>query len=255
MEARPGTQSEPTVRFIRACPAALGPMRADKAVLGLLPTLAFRHCEPVRTASSFGWYIFPPADIALKWNGSDVFYREDDGSWHPLMRSYLPGTMENWNAHAPQELHDLCPAFLGRLQLPGLVQIWSGLLCGTAPGWSVHVRPVANQRPSFLYSAYEGIVESDRYQPFPLFMNIQLIATDTVIEIPQGVPFFQVQPLRRETYGEQAHRMHESVGFDSMQTNDWWGYRATIRVEADDEPPEMGQYAAATRQRGRHEPE
>lgn len=251
MASRP----EPTVRFIRAYPQALGPMRADKAVLGLLPTLAFRHCEPVRTASSFGWYIFAPVDIALKWNGSDVFWRDGEGAWHPLTQTYLPGMLEDWNANAPEALHDLCPPLLGRLQLPGLVQVWSGLLCATAPGWSVHIRPVANQRPSFLYSQYEGVVEGDRYQPFPLFMNIQLVATDTVIEIPTGVPFFQVQPLLRQTYGEEAHRMHEDVGLgpEAMREADWRGYRGTIRVEEAGEPPEMGQYTAATRKRGRHE--
>jgi hypothetical protein len=250
-----GPESAPTVRFIRACPTALGPMRADKAVLGLLPTLAYRHCEPVRTASSFGWYIFTPADIALRWNGSDVFHRADDGNWQPLMRTTLPEADEAWDLHAPGELKGLCPPFLTRLQLPGLVQIWSGLLCGTAPGWSVHVRPVANQRPSFLYSQYEGIVEADRYQPFPLFMNIQLLATDTVIEIPQGVPFFQVQPLQRETYGDTAHRWHEDAGFDRMDAEDWRGFRGTIRLEGGDAPPEMGQYTADTRKRTRHGPE
>jgi hypothetical protein len=257
MRSEPSTPSEATVRLIRVHEPALGPMRADKAVLGLMPTLAYRHCEPMRTASSFGWYVFPPEDIALKWNGSDTFYRNEEGEWQPLVNAWLPGSHEAWDAHAPQSLHGLVPSFLTRQPLPGLVQIWSGLLCATRPGWSVLVRPVVNQRPSFLYSYFEGLVEADRFQPFPLFMNIQLIATDTVIEIPKMVPLFQIQPLRRETYGDEAHRMEEvvGVGADAMRPEDWVGYRKTIRVEGPDEPVEMGRYTAETRKRGRHEPE
>ena len=97
------------------------------------------------------------------------------------------------------------PAFLSRLQLPGLVQIWTGLLCSTAPGWSVLVRPPSNMRGSFLYSAYEGIIETDSFRPCPLFMNIQLLATDVDIQLPKLVPLLQVQPLLRETYSENTH--------------------------------------------------
>jgi hypothetical protein len=257
MHSEPGVRSEPTVRLIRAYPEALGPMRADKAVLGTMPTMAFRHCEPMRTASSFGWYIFPPEDIALRFNGADVFYRTEEGAWEPLVNTYLPGSHETWDAHAPESLHGLVPSFLGRLPMPGLVQVWSGLLCATRPGWSVLVRPVVNLRQSFLYACSEGLVEADRFQPFPLFMNIQLLATDTVIEIPKLVPLFQIQPLRRETYGEEAHQLEETVGLDaqSMRPQDWAAYRKTIRVEGPGEPIETGQYTAATRKRGRHQPE
>lgn len=260
MQVQPDSpESEPTVIFHRVYPAAIPPMRADKAALGIIPSMAFRHCEPVRTASSYGWYIFPPEDIYLKWNGSDVFHLQD-GEWHPLSHAYLPGFEEYWNKHAPEELHGLAPRFLSRLQLPGLVQIWSGLLCGAREDWSILVRPVVNMRGSYLYSCYEGLVEADRFKPFPLFMNIQLVATDVVIEIPKMVPFFQVQPLLRETYGNGAHKYSDIEGLEPaedgrprMSELDWAGYRNTIRVESSDAPPESGRYTAATRKRTKHD--
>ena len=52
-----------TVKFHRVYPAAVPIMRADKAALGLMPTMAYRHCEPMRTASSFGWYAFPAEEV------------------------------------------------------------------------------------------------------------------------------------------------------------------------------------------------
>lgn len=255
------SDAEPTVRFHRVYPAAVAPMRADKSALGLMPTMAFRHCEPMRMASSFGWYIFPPEDVYLKFNGADTFHCGADGEWQPLQRAELPGFNAYWDQHAPEALQGLAPAWISRLQLPGLVQIWSGLLCATQPGWSVLVRPLVNQRNSFLFAPFEGLVEADRFQPFPLFTNIQLIATDTVIHLPKLVPLFQVQPLRRETYGEQAHRFAEHVGLSAadnegrppMRPEDWDGYRKTIRAETPDYLSEPAQYTGNTRKRSKHE--
>ena len=135
MPGQPDIHPDPTVTFHRVYPAAISPMRADKSALGLMSTLAFRHCEPMRMASSFGWYAFAAEAVSLRWNGSDTFVKED-GSWQPLEHCGLPGFGDYWNQHAPPELADLAPPFLTRLQLPGLVQIWTGLLCSTAPGWS-----------------------------------------------------------------------------------------------------------------------
>lgn len=259
MTVQPDIQSTTTVKFHRVYPAAISPMRADKSALGLMPTLAFRHCEPMRTASSFGWYAFPAEEINLRWNGSDTFVKHD-GSWQPLVRSELPGFTEYWNQHVPPDLVDLAPPFLTRLQLPGLVQVWTGLLCSTAPGWSVLVRPPSNMRGSFLYSAHEGIVETDQFALCPLFMNLQLIATDVDIQIPKMVPLLQVQPLLRETYNENAHSAHEVDGLGvqedgkpAMRPEEWQAYRRTIRVEEQGLPPESGHYAADARRRAKSE--
>lgn len=193
----------------------------------------------------------------LRWNGADVFVKEG-GQWQPLVRSELPGFEAYWNGHAPADLLDLAPPFLTRLPMPGLVQIWTGLLCSAAPGWSVLVRPPSNMRGSFLYSAYEGIIETDRFSPCPLFMNIQLIATDVDILLPKQVPLLQVQPLLRETYGERAHRSQEMEGLGvqadgepALNPQEWQAYRRTIRVEAEGQPPEPGHYAAEARKRGK----
>lgn len=250
---------EATVVFHRVYPAAIPPMRADKAALGIMPTMAYRHCEPMRTASAFGWYIFPPEDIFLKWNGADIFYMEGE-EWLPLSHAHLPGFPEYWDECAPEELKGLAPRFLSRLQIPGFVQIWSGLLCGASPGWSLLVRPPVNMRSSYFYSCFEGVVEADQFKPFPLFINIQLIATDVVIEIPKMVPLFQVQPLMRSTYSESAHRSADREGLQlladgqpAMTAADWAGYRNTIRVEASNEAPESGRYTSATRKRTKHD--
>lgn len=258
MQPGQNEENEPTVTFYRLYPAAIPPMRADKAALGTMPTMAYRHCEPLRTASAFGWYIFPPEDLYLKWNGADVLCLQD-GEWSPLTQVHLPGFPEYWDEHAPADLKGASPAFAGRLPMRGFVQIWSGMLCATRADWSVLVRPLANIPSSNLFRCFEGVVESDRFRPFPLFINIQLLATDVVIEIPKVTPLFQVQPLMRATYDDGAHTFAQREGLvlqpdgqGGLTEEDWAGYRGTTRIENYDEM-ESGQYAVATRKRTKHE--
>jgi Family of unknown function (DUF6065) len=236
-------------------------MRADKAALGTIPTNGYRHCEPLRTASSFGWYIFAPMDIHLKWNGADIFYLNGD-SWEILTDAQLPHMQQYWDKHCPEEMQGMCPPYLAALPMRGIVQIWSGLLVSTHKDWSIHVRPLANIPQSHLYASYEGIIETDEFSPCPLFTNIQLLATDTVITLQRIQPLFQVQPLMRQTYSDEAHKYQDINGFNvqgdngnlvPMPTDLWKGLRRTLRVDTPETPLESGRYTIAARKRQKHE--
>ena len=252
---------EPTFTFVQAYPYAIPPMRADKAASGVLPTIAFRHCEPVRTASSFGWYIFPPEDVALRWDGADVLIRQEAG-WEPLTQTMLPDMGEYWDRCAPESLQGMAPPFVSVLPVRGYVQIWSGLLCKAAPGWSVSVRSLVNIPSTNHYRCFEGVVEADQFAPFPLFMNIQLLATNVDIVIPKVQPFFQIQPLLRQTYQGFAHEYEvrsglkdEESGNSLLTDEEWIGYRKTVRIsqtEGEEILIEGGSYTVDSRKRQRH---
>src|SRR5262245_35652567 len=162
------------VMFHRVFPAATPPLRGDKAALGTLPTAAFQYCEAVRTASSYGWYIFPPVDIRLIWNGADVMYSLGD-DWQQLTSIALNDEfVEYWDENAPGDLKGYWPPFMTAMFVPGIVQIWSGLLVSTAKDWSVLIGPLSNIRQTKHYHCFEGVVETDTFRPCPLFINIQL---------------------------------------------------------------------------------
>lgn len=257
-------QMEPTVTFVQAYPHAIPPMRADKAASGVLPTIAFRHCEPVRTASSFGWYIFPPEDVVLRWDGADVLIRQEAG-WEPLTQTMLPDMGEYWDRCAPESLQGMAPPFVSMLPVRGYVQIWSGLLCKAAPGWSVSVRSLVNIPSTNHYRCFEGVVEADQFAPFPLFMNIQLLATNVDIAIPKVQPFFQIQPLLRQTYQGHANEYEvrsglkdEESGVSLLSAEEWAGYRKTVRIsqtEGEEILIEGGSYTVGSRKRQRHSEE
>jgi len=251
---RPDDAKASVVTFHRAYPGAIPPMRAERSALGTIPAAALQYCEALCSASAFGWYIFPPADIRLKSNGVDVFH-EVDGSWEVLTSVHLPDVLEYWNEHCPASLKDKAPPFLSTLFVPGVVQIWSGMLVSSRPSWSVLIRPPVNVPQSRLYSPFEGIVETDRYGPAPLFTNVRLMATDVVIELPRLKPLFQVQPIPRAAYADAAAAQEEHADLGEMSADDWAGYAATIRAAdpAEEDAHKVGGYAVGARKRSRRD--
>lgn len=244
------------VTFHRVFSGALPPLRADESALGTLPAGAFQYCEPLRMASQYGWYVFPPVDIKLKWDGTDIYY-DHGGQWYVLSRAHLcPAFLEEWDKHAPHDLKGHAPPFLTSLFSLGGVQIWSGLLISTSDMWSTWVGPVANFPQNRNIACYEGIVDTGAFKPWPLFINLRIVATDRVILLPRNKPLFQVRPILRASYEKQRHHQTDYAGLakrtsdgGSMANEDWDGFRKTIRRDGDTLQHTPGRYGAARRRR------
>ena len=161
----PPAKADPRVRFYRMIPDIRLPQRADRSAAGSLPTRAFRYCEPVTTASAFGYYVFTPLNFTLVWDGHDIqwTYEGNEHGWMPLTRAQYPYFPTHFNERAPAEIKGFSPPMLASLQEPGLVNIWSGLIARTMPGWSLLVRPPVNFARRGGYELFEGIIETDRW--------------------------------------------------------------------------------------------
>jgi len=252
------------VTFHRVYPAAPLPMKADSSALGIMPTAAYQYCEAMRSASAFGWYIFPPVDIYLKWNGYEILYLAPDDTWQTFVGVHFGEEFQDhWREYAPEDLKDHVPPYLTTLPVPGIVQVWSGLFIGTAPGWSVLIRPPVNLQQGGSFQCYEGMVETDEFKPVPLFVNIRLFATDHVIVMNHAVPLFQVQPISRACYAARTlkERLFDGIrprldDVAGMSREDWDGFRRTTRksdVTLDEH--RGGEYGAKVRRRARHDDE
>ena len=246
------------ITFHRIYPSAIPPMRGDKSALGSLPAAAFQYCEAIRTASSFGWYVFPPLDIELKVDGAEVFCFAEDSGWNKLSSLYFEDEFwREWDRFAPDDMKGYRIPYLTTLFVPGIVQIWSGLLVSTASDYSVLVRPLANVVSHRGYQVYEGIVETDRFAPCPLFMNIRLIDTSRAIEVYQRDPLFQVQAIHRSCYADGG-AYAEKIGLGppdgvthGMSATEWDGLRSTIRSAQPLRDSQIGRYGAAVRKRAK----
>ena len=210
-------------------------MRADASALGSLSTRAFRYCEAIRTASSYGWYIFPALDFSLLWNSDDngLSWRCDSSEslndWQSLSEGVqFPGQSDLFDEAVPQDIRGFSPPWLARMWEPGHVQIWSGLVARTRIGVSLLVRPVANLPRSGGYEVYEGIVETDNWFG-PLFSNIRLTRSDQPVEFRTHWPIAQVQPIPKSAYADRA--LDDVVvlpGLDKLNVTDWDDFRRTV---------------------------
>jgi hypothetical protein len=96
------------------------------------------------------------------------------------------GFAARFDAAAPPEVRGFSPPFLTALREPGTVQIWSGLIARTAPGWSLLIRLPANLPRLPGLHTYEGLVDFDRWFG-PLFIDHRAAASARSRQLPQPV--------------------------------------------------------------------
>jgi len=246
----PPNQPDPLVRFHSLIEHARPPERADRSAGGLLPTRAFRYCEAVTTASAFGWYVFPPLSFSLVWDGREIAWSYDGAeAWYPLGKAQFPEFSAKFDRAAPEPVRGYAPPFLAALPEPGVVQVWSGLLARTRPGWSLLVRAPANIPRSGAYDLFEGVVETDRWFG-PLFTNVRLTRTDVPVTFDADFPLFQAQPLHRSVYSDDRLNDFDCApGLAALSERDWDDYRATVVKDGDP----IGHHAVEVRRRRRTE--
>ena len=244
-------QPNPVVTFYGAVPGIRAPIRADASGLGTLPSRGFQYCEALRTASSFGWYVFPPIDFTLQWDGSQIIWTYNGAkAWYPLTSAQFPGFQALFDRAAPKRLRGYAPPFLTAIPEPGIIQLWTGLFVESAEDWSILVRPPANLPRNLGYEPYEGIVETDRWLG-PLFTNIRLVKTDVPILFSTEMPVLQVQPLHRSTYADDiSNRFGMVRGLAEFPVHAWERYEESI-VKPNVENRPIGGYATEVRRRRR----
>lgn len=251
----PSKESAPLVTFYRLVPEARLPQRADRSAGGMLPARALRYCQPVTTASAFGYYVFPPIDLSLKWNGVDIEWTyKGAGEWYPLGAAQFPDFSAYFDKRVPKDIKGFSPPFIGSGTKPANVQLWTGLIARTAPGYSLLVRAPANLPRSRGYDLYEGIIETDAWFG-PLFTNMRLARTDAPIEISADWPLLQVQPIPRALYSNESLGNFSVVeDLKSFSAEDWDRYRTTVVRPNTDPQRRRGAYAAKTRRAEKRAP-
>lgn len=229
-------------------------MRAEKTACGTLPIRAVRYCEAVTSATAFGWWVFPAMDIQVLWDGSDIFWCCDElPDWMPLLPSaQMPGYTDEFDAVAPAALKGCSPPFLTALPEPGALQMWTGLIAETAPGWNLLVRAPANLPSPGGICLFEGIVETDHWFG-PLFGNMRFTRSHSPIRLRADYPLLQVQPVQRQTYSSEIlDRMKVTPRPSDLTPTHWDAYHASI-VEPNSRPDRaFGAYATTARKK-RHE--
>jgi hypothetical protein len=189
----------------------------------------------------------------LLWDGNDIYWQyEGVSDWLPLMPSaQFPDFAARFNAAAPLDLQNCSPPFLTALPEPGLLQIWTGLMARTAPGWHLLLRAPANLPATGGFSLYEGIIATDRWFG-PLFTNLRITRTHMPVRLRADFPFLHLQPVQQIAYSDDTLSSMEFRGdICDLGDKDWADYRSTIVVPNQQSNRALGNYAVAARKERR----
>ena len=248
-----GSENSPVVEFAKLIPQGRLPKRADRSGAGSIPGRAMRYCDALTSATGFGHWLFPPMDFRLLWDGDQVFWGfEDDTGWLPLSGTgsgavQFPGYAAIFDEQAPGAISGYSPPFLTALPELGGVQVWTGLLARTRPGWSLNVRQPVNLPGIAGLTAWEGIIETDHWFG-PLFTNFRITKTDFPVMIRAHIPFIQVQPLPQIAYHENILNSMSVRTAEELSESDWSDLQSVI-IPSDAKTAAQGTYAVRLRKR------
>jgi hypothetical protein len=212
-----------------------------------------RYCDALTSATGYGYWLFPPMDIKLLWDGEQVFWSYgEDATWLPLSGTdsgavQFPGYAARFDHTVPEFLRGYSPPFLTALPELGGVQIWTGLLARTRPGWSLAVRSPVNLPGIPGLVAWEGVVETDIWFG-PLFTNVRLTRTDVPVQIRAYAPFLQVQPVPQLAYSEDVLSAFDCAEMAELTHADWQRLGEVLLPDPDHEA-RQGNYAVTVRKR------
>lgn len=212
-----------------------------------------RYCDALTSATGYGYWLFPPISFRLLWDGEQIFWSfDEDEEWQPVSGTdsgsvQLPGFSEVFDSVAPSYLAGYSPPFLTALPELGGIQIWTGLLARTRPGWSLNVRRPVNLPPTPALDAWEGIVETDVWFG-PLFNNFRITRTNVPVVIRAGTPFLQVQPVPQIAYSDKAQSDFGVLGANDLSEEAWLSLSQVLLPNSDWET-RQGEYAVKIRKR------
>ena len=236
--------------FFRLIPESRLPVPADNSAAGTMPTVAFKYCEPMRTASGMGWYIFSPIDFDILFDGVCLYWRlNSEDRWERLEAAQFPNFATSFDQSCPEDLRGYSPPLLGcSASEPDMVQIWSGLIARTPPEWCLLLRSPPNLPQRENYVCFEGVIETDRWFG-PLFMNLKITKPDVAVHFRRDWPFFCAQLMPRALCSQKLYREYSTIDrIEDLTEEDWNGYRRTV-VNRVNNPLERGGYAKETRKR------
>lgn len=238
-------EQKPAIEFYNLYRGVKLPVRATKDLMGSMPVRAAQLCLPLRTASGFGFYLYPAFDFALRWDGqtSELTWLDEQGKtseWLPLdggvdlfhpdsvqLRSARQGVTE---AELDEVFFDTGLPFANAdPRAPQQMELNMGLVARTSPGWGCLIRGVPNFAFQRDVQVLEGFMETDWYRS-PLVVILRLTTPGAVVRFQRSMPMAQLQVVPMQAFevekgGEEA----ESSGGIAEWPDDIWNEFVTSR--------------------------
>ena len=200
----------PIVEFFSIYQDIRAPEPASRDLRGSLPSRAVKLCAPITSASGFGWYIYPPIDFAVRWTGGETEWSalEDNEpvKWCSLAGGYdaklpfakkavaqIPGARS-----ADLDVFDAyggAPSFINAdPRGPERIEITTGILARTRPGWLLQVREAPNWPRIDGIQIYDGLLECEWYRSYVPTI-LRLTTHNKIVRFHKDLPLVCVQAI------------------------------------------------------------
>jgi hypothetical protein len=198
------------------CPIA----PADRSLRGTAHKGGTRWCGPYTHANKAGWWLFPPVDMDITWNGGSEFDWELHTPYSDVDRHLIHFLLDGDEVSAHKWLNEGGrDKFSWGLVEEGVVQIWTGCIFETPPGWGLHIRsPINLGNPNF--HVMEAVLETDWLQQ-DIWMNLVFDKPGERVELRRDgwPPVAQLVPIRKEAYEAGWQLEEEMVNRNSPDAN------------------------------------
>lgn len=206
-----------TLKVWRLHPSSSKLARAEKTLHGTAHPGGIRYCGPFTNANAAGWWVFPPVDVDIEWKGGRDFDYEllspyDDTDWH-LVRFLADEEdrehIDQWSRGGGRT------KFTWGLLEEGVVQIWTGLMFETPPGWALQMRSPANFTPRACH-VMEAVLETDWLQ-YDIWLNLVFDRPGEVVRLRRNgwPPIAQLVPVARDTCSVRWKMEEETINRNS----------------------------------------
>lgn len=183
--------------------------KAEKTVKGTANEGATKWCAPYSQANSLGWLIYPPTDIDIIWKSPKTFEYRHISDYNDYDHHFVRGMIREEDQVNPNRW---CPPG-GRTKFTwgaaddNVVQIWTGMILKTPPGWCLQIRsPINCELPHRFHnvgpicSIQEGLLETDWMQ-YDIWINVQFHVQNKWVYLrrSQALPLAQLVPVHRDS--------------------------------------------------------
>lgn len=198
--------------------------KSEKTLKGHANKAAIKWCGPYTNANEFGFWLYPPVNLdfiykdgKIKIENMEQYGDEDYHIVKNLIKKEDQSEIEKWIFPGIGRTKTTCS-----LVEPNVLQLWTGLIFQTPPGWCLEIRSPINF-PYSGYSVMEAILETDWMQ-YDIWLNIECHKENELIEIRKEKPIASLLPLRRESFKEDWSSTVSNINRSTKESNDVFEY-------------------------------
>ena len=212
---------ENNLKIWRLHPQGVKIIPAEKTLNNTAHPQGVKFCHPFSAANSTGFWVFPPADIDVMWTGQSFKHN------HVSHYSNTDATLVHSLVNHP-DVEKFYPIEQGRNKYswgsgePNVMQIWTGCIFQTAPGWNLHIRSPINFPPQVCH-VMEGTLETD-WMHYDIWINVVFTEKYKWVNFRRDgwPPLAQIIPVKRK---EEWSTSEEFIGRqtpEASQVLDFW---------------------------------